>query len=335
MGYGYSFDTWIGAGKESTWGTSVARSKYFGIESASLKQELTKIWSKELRGRDPRCPNTARARGVGDVTLTPYYEGMGLLWEAALFGSTSKQLVAGAYLWQFSRQTNAGAYAQVPAGLTIEENLGIENYLFAGAVVNQATLKCPANDYPSLQLSMASKGVALNASPSTPTFIADSLIIQPSQCAVTIGGTDFSDQVENVEITWGNSLDVESGRFGSTNIKPPTVKGRADCTAKLTLKYGDASKALVAAFLAGTAQSLKIKYTGGAIGATAYNYTLMIELPSCTITDGFPAPSGEGPLPLELDLTAYATASGALWDDATCGMGGAIRVSVQSSLSTL
>ena len=45
--------------------------------------------------------------------------------------------------------------------------------------------------------------------------------------------------------------------------------------------------------------------------------------------------AGAAYLPLELDLTAYATASGALWDDATCGMGGAIRVSVQSSLSTL
>ena len=335
MAYGYSFDTWIGAGKESTWGTAVPRTRFYGIESASLKQEITKVWSKELRSRDPRCPITARQRGVGDVTLTPYYEGLEMLWQAALFGSTSKQLVTGAYLWQFSRQTNAGVYAQVPAGLTLEENLGLESYLFAGAVVNQATLKCPANDYPSLQLSLASKGVALNASPSTPTFVADALIVQPGQCSVSIGGTDMSAQIDNVEITWGNSLDVESGQFGSTSIRQPVVKGRADTTLKLSLKYSDASKALVAAFLAGTAQSVKVTYSGGVIGATAYNYKLMVECPTCTITDGFPAPSSEGALPLDLSLTAYATASGAAWDDATCTMGGAIRVSVQSSLSTL
>lgn len=335
MAYGYSFDAWIGAGKESVWGTTVPRTRFYGIESSSLKYEATKTYSKELRSRDPRCGNTTRSRGVGDIVVTPYYEGLGMLLEAALFGSKSKQLVAGANLWQFSRTNTSGNYAQVPAGLTIEENLGLESYLYGGVVVNQATLKCPANDYPSLSLSCASKSVALNATPSTPTFTSDSLIVQPSQCSVSVGGTDFSAMVENVEITWGNSLDLEASCFGSTNIRQPLVKGRADCTAKLSLKYSDASKSLVASFLSGATVGLKVKYVGAAIGATAYNYTLMVELPTCVISDGFPAPSSEGPLPLDVNLTAVATASGSSWDDATCGMGGALRVSVQSSLATL
>lgn len=336
MASGQGSDCWVGIGEESTWGTSVSRTKFFQPVSLTPKVEINLGYSRTMYSLDPQRKFVQRRRSVGDVELEFLYSNHLKLLKHALGGSTIAQIgTTTAYKAEFARTTTAGAWAQLPNGLTVEVNEGIENYLHVGCKVGQLEIRLQPDQLPSGVFSLVGKDGSLNGSPSTPSFGSDTDMITPSQVAVYIGTTDYSAEVKSISFTIGNGLDAERGRMGSVNIKEPVRTQRPDTMVRLELEYNDTTKGLVADFLAGTSKSIRATATGAAIGASGQNQTFMIECPNCAIEDGFPAPSDTGIIPLTLSLKAMAQAGGASWQNTVSGMGGSIRITCITSETSI
>ena len=334
MAYGQGSDCWIGIGEESTWGTSVSRTKFFQPVSVGMKAEITRGYSRTIYSLDPQRSFISRQRALGDIELEFLYSNHLKLLKHALGGSTIAQIgTTAAYKAEFARTNTAGAWTQLPAGLSVEVNEGIENYIHDGQKVNQLELRFQPDQLPSGVFSFVGRKATLNTSASSPTFGLDADMITPAQCSVFIGTTDWSAEVKGVTITVGNGLDAERGRMGSNLIKEPVRTQRPDTMVRLDLEYNDTTKALVADFLAGTAKSIMVKALGAAIGTN--QQTFMVELPNCVIEDGFPTPSDTGIIPLTLSLKALAQAGGASWNNTVSSMGGAIRITVISTETSI
>ena len=309
-------------GKESTAGTPVTRTKAIEPLNAGVRVERSVGYSRTIRGLDPQRSFTRRLRGVGPFGFEMFFAGIEELLRQCTFGSKTTTIVSGAYRHEFARTTDTGVYAAVPAGLSFEQHVDIENYLFTGVKCGQAVLSFPVDEMPSVAMDLVAMSGALNGTPTDPTglFPSDTHKITPDMITVTIDGTNMSIDARNVEATIGNAIDGERGRYGSINPKEAVRSGqRPDCMVRLELDYTDVTKGLVAKLISGASVSVKVAAAGAAIGATGQNLTYMFEAPNCTIEEGFPAPGDSGQIPLSLSLKAMPAAASAFTN--TGGLG--------------
>lgn len=320
----YGANAWAGIGEESTWGTAVARTKFFEILSSSLKVEQNTGFSRVTRGLDPQRRFIARQRAVGDLTTEVMYDGYLKLLKHLTGNTVSAAITAGqSYRHQFARA------AALPAGLSVEVNSDQQNYLFEGCKINQCVFKFETEELASAIWSVVGETGTVQSA-STPTFPTDRVIL-PQYGVFAWGATDYSEHVRSVEITVGNSLDGERRRIGTNTIKEP-VRGsqRPDVMWRVELEHNDVTAALVVDFLAGTQRKAKLTYDSAInIGASTDKYLIKFESPASYITDCFPPVSDPGILPLTMELRPVAALAADF--DLNSAQMGAIKISVQNS----
>lgn len=319
----FGANAWVGIGEESTWGTAAARSKFFEVTNMGVRLEKQIGFSRTVRGLDPTRKYDQFEIARGELEMELYYEGMLKLWKHLLYGTNTSTVTGGAH-HSFSRQTVGSDWAPLTNGLTVESEQDDANWLFTGMYINQAVFNFTPDQYPTVGLSMIGKTAAVNNTPSTPTFAADSRIILPNHCAFSFGATDYSTEVKSISITVGNSLDGERRRIGSTNPKQPVRSStRPDISIALDMEYNDSTSSLIADFIAGTSKDITITCLGDTISGST-RYTFKLEFPNCVIDSAFPTIGDPGIIPLPVNLRPLVAANASF--DVNNGMGGAIRL---------
>lgn len=323
----YGANTWLGIGEESTWGTSVARTKFFEFVNEGLQIDKQIAFSRVARGLDPVRSFVQFEIGRGEVGMEMMYAGY-LKWLKHLLGTATDTTLTAtkSYRHEFVRA------AVLPEGLTVEVNLDQQNLLFVGMRVAQAVLRCTPDVYPEILLSLSGKTGTINGSPSTPTFATDRPI-SPSTAVLTIGGVDYSGECSSVEFTIGNALDTERRQIGATTPKPAVRgKSRPEVEIKMQFEHSSLTKDLMADFKNGTERAVKLKYTGGVIGTSTDPYIYMIECPACDITAASPGVNDPGIPDMPLSLTAKSAVAGAF--ENVSANAGAIKVTIQNEEAT-
>jgi hypothetical protein len=208
------FGTVIGLGKESTYGTTVARARWLDVNGTTLTQAARKRVS---RGALAKTRAFVESRMVtdnevgGSITLPAGYSGLGLLLEAAL-GSVSG---AGPYTF---------AAATTLPSLTIEQLVGNSgnSELYAGVKVNSATLTVTPGGEVTWAFDLFATTKGASGSAGTPSM-ATPVPVEAYEVAVTYGGTAVT-LIRDLTLTLSNNLERRQ-RVGSLNTAEPLFSG--------------------------------------------------------------------------------------------------------------
>ncbi|MBK8399926.1 MAG: hypothetical protein IPL29_02295 [Propionivibrio sp.] len=113
-------DCSIGLGVESTYGTAVARTRWFEFldESFNYVKSIKQGQGMRVGSRVARSGRrvVASAEGAGDLTVEAVTKGLGLLWQLAVGSGTSTLVSAGLYQQVFT-------LADVPSSATIQKGI--------------------------------------------------------------------------------------------------------------------------------------------------------------------------------------------------------------------
>ena len=261
------FGTVIGLGKESTYGTTVARARWLDVNGTTLTQTARK---RAVRAALAKTKAFVESRFVTDnevggaVTLPAGYSGLGLLFEAALGA------VSGAGPFTF-------ATANSLPSLTIEQLVGNSgnSELYAGVKVNTATLTVsPGGEVTwAFDLIGATKGASGSAgTPSMATPVA----IEAYEVGVTYGGSAVT-LLRDLTLTLSNNLERRQ-RVGSLNTAEPLFSGPREVM--VTGAVDKTAFAYRTAELADGAADLVITITDTATGAKTVVITVSCLLKS-------------------------------------------------------
>lgn len=299
MSQGFGHAAWIGFGIESTYGTAVARTKFFEFDSESLDFKTGLTPKPSVRGVDTDLNRACKIKkdvgGTVDFAVT--YSNMEVLFKHAL-GSNS---TAGAGPYTHSITLAAA----LPTGLSIEVNRDAANvgagssWLYEGCQIDSMTLSHEPEGFLMASFEFVGEDSS-NTTISTPTF-ATFDGISWDELVVTLNGTTIN--VMSYELKLSNNLAKDRFKLGSRVRKGLGRSGPREVTGTLKMEYD--AKAISDYFRVNSET---------AIGALVFTYTsgsktLTISVPAAMFTGKDPAVDNAGPIPIELSFRGYGIIS--------------------------
>jgi Phage tail tube protein len=303
----YGFNSYLGFGLETTYGTPVASSKWLELQKDAVKFKQTKISKPTLRNVTINHRVKSKKVVDGDVEIQVPFNGAELLLKHAMGANNTSGPTDSAY-------THSMTLAQVlPVGLTLNINRdqanlaangGVANSIFtyAGCQIAKLTLKQAMEDFLMATFSFVGQDVSNTAveTPTFPTFIGADY----EMFALTIAGGAFA--CESFELTVDNGLATDRYKLGTSQRKGLGRGTNRKVSGKIVGEFQSLAdwqnyKNLGTAALVAT-------WTGGLIGATS-TYTITATLPTVQFDGEDPGVDNSGPLKLTLPFTAYQNAA--------------------------
>jgi len=285
MGY----NQFAGIGKETTWGTAVARSQFFRIFDGSvLDHEIQQTPRTQFRSRDPEGLFKTRELGRATLKVPMAYNGMGKLWEAC-FGKVV-DAGAGPYTHSFTSEANPYTRTSAPLiGLTVEEFLdlpdaSLESMRMTGGRVTGFGFEFRPDVEPMLDVSLIGKQTTQVVKTASPTFPTDADLVHPAQVTMTLDGTAIV--CDSFAVRVNNNL-RERVPLGTQFVDAALGQGKREVTGSFSRDWTTGTKqgkAVWDAFLAGTDMALIVIATGPS------SQVLQFELGTIRITGKAPAP---------------------------------------------
>ena len=266
-------DTYILYSAESTYGTAVTPASIFGglIQSASFDVDRQNnprhgfVGTNAYDGRVPAqfLPGTVNAKASIEFDAQRF----DWLQYLLLGGRTGSGTVGSPYVYSTGSTSSS---------LTVSEeidNVGTDSHrVFAGLVINSATIRCSVGQPVSVSLDLMGGKLA-----KTTTVIGK--VAQLSDDVYNFSGgtiempdaTSIGNVIDSVEIQWNNNYTILYGfNQEAVNARP----GKVDMSVRFTLKYldDDQMTRLMGSATAITSQTpvtLAIKFTRGAAGQYA------------------------------------------------------------------
>jgi len=287
MGYGQ----YVGIGRETTWGTSVARTQFARIfDGTVLDHEIQQVPRAQFRTRDPEGLFKTRELGRGTIKVPLAYNGCGKFLEAC-FGKVV-DAGAGPYTHTFTSDQTPYTRASSPLiGLTTELFLDLPDsslgaMLMVGGRVASWGVEFRPDVEPMLDMAMVGKNVVQAAKTASPTFVSDADLVHPAQVVVTLDGTTVT--LDSCAFRVNNNL-RERVPLGTQFVDAALSQGKREVTGSFSRDWTTGTKqgkAVWDAFLAGTNMALIITCTGPS------SQSLTWELGTIRIT-------GKAPVPVE------------------------------------
>ncbi len=299
--------SYVGVGQESTWGTTVTRTKFMELVSESVKLEVARQFSESLRGPSKRRWFNGKRFVQGDLILELGYEGFEVLMKH-LFGKvTSSNLTSPAvqHLMEFPDPD------VIFTGLSIEIERDLQAFLYAGCKITKAVFAAELDRILKCTLSIIGKEETQVAA-TTPTYPGEYPVLWSQLVAKidAVGGPGVALDVRSFEVTIDNAFDSDRRALGNSLIKEPTRAGMRAVTGQLVADWEDMTQ--YNRYANGTEFMLQFAFTGAAIGASGVNQTFQIDLPRCIATGTTPNVSEPGPVRLTLPFEALCNASGSI-----------------------
>ena len=298
MGFRY-----IGLGKEATYGSAVAASRY--LEAiASIKPDQNWVIPPPIASRAFRKRNLGpyRARGnIGDFPVEPENIGELLL---GVFGTVAsvQQGSTAAYLHTFSPADTLPSY-------TVKIGVEQTQRVLPGGLIEALTVKFPHNGDITANAEVLSGFVESKASVVGPTISPlHALNMQDADSILTIADLNRRTLAYDLELTIKNNIPFDKGNLAGRYFEPKRF-GQREVSGKLSTYFDDTTE--YDRFIAGTEFTLVIVAQGPEF-VTGYYYTLKFELRRCAYSGGVPdvKPQNE-PLVIDAPFKAlYDTTGG-------------------------
>lgn len=213
-------DSFVGFGEETVWGTAVARTLWFRLVSENLRRSVTKVSRGVLAeagaSGNIRSHYRSQDKVAGDIVLLAGYEGQGVLWKHALWGTpTTSAPVGGIYTHTFKLGT-----APPTGGLTVEVIRGTATTaaLYEGMRITKMSWEVEAGGLVRITLSVLGQTSTLPAA-GTATITTNELDVIHSQVGVVVwNAQNYAARMVRVEID--NKL-VERQLLGDLTMKEP------------------------------------------------------------------------------------------------------------------
>ncbi len=290
----------IGVGKETTWGTPVASTRFITAQE-SVTEDRGRLRDPMTFGTRSTLPADAGRVGItGGITqVHARPQSIGELLRAAVGAPTTTG--AGAPYSHVFVPTSAKfstLAALPPYSATIKRGDLIHRY--SGGQLNQLTLNQARNEALTVDTDWIFKGVT-DVSAETLTLETGSRFLF-RQLAITKGGSAFP-YVEDLTIQFNNNLEVEEVLNESNEISAVDFGGKLETTISMTLTFRDSST--YADFKAATASAWEFLWTLDA------NTSLKLAVPKLQL-DSWGAPiNGPGRMTISVDGTCeYDTTAG-------------------------
>jgi len=213
MATGFGYNSWIGLGLETTYGTPVSRTSWFRLISVDIKPENPSIFKQFLGTALDRHIVKSKKTVSGSFTIAVPYAGFGFILKHAL-GAVSTT-GSGPY-------THAFTCAALPLAMTVEVNSDTRVDLYAGCKITGIKITAALEDHVQCEVSILGRSVT-NVSASTPTFPTDTFIDWTAAGTMSIGGSSYSLKMTECEVT--NELTEDRYFLGSQLRSEPKRKG--------------------------------------------------------------------------------------------------------------
>lgn len=291
--------TWVGLGKESTWGTAVARTNWSKAADTgvSLRRRLEHAPVPELvHGTNYDVQNTYQVRETSDggFEVLARYDGIGLILEAAMGGTPSTSGTASPYTHTY------GLGTALP-GLTVEVIRGntSESEVFEGFTIGEMTISGAAGEPVRIGVTGIAETAASRGSAGTPTASSTELVLCSQNTVATFDSTSYT--LASFEITLNNNTS-DLLEIGSLTTSEPPISNFREARATVTLNAR--TDGLYDSHIAGDTGDLVLTFTGASPNA------MTITLKNCEIMEANDAIGGPGVIQLTAEFMGRA-ASGA------------------------
>lgn len=169
MAVNAGFNSFVGIGAESTWGTAVARTKFYRLKSSTLRRKVTKVKRDTLyegTGLVSRRSFVAQDDVEGSITILATYEDIGLILHHAMWSSSTTGPSGSDYTHTYVLGSSAPA-----GGLTIEVAQGGGSAIvYEGCRVTKLKLSVEAGGLCMLEMEIIGQTSGAPTSASSPTF---------------------------------------------------------------------------------------------------------------------------------------------------------------------
>lgn len=303
-GLGGSF----GIGVESTYGTAVTPTRWYEVESVSLKRNKRTLQGGGLSGgnfldRGGRRVQPARDAN-GSVNLEVTSSKFGLLL-AHITGTTATPSATGSgYTQTYPLADNIGKFLTAQVGIP---DLGgtARPYTFLGSKITKASFSGDMTGQLMCALDIDSRDVSEVPSLTTPSYTTGLRTFDGSQMGVKIGtfGSESAVQgVKSVSVDIDRPQQVERFYANNAGLKSePVQNGKTKITGSLSVDY--ITKADFAdRFAADTTFSLVWEYIG--LAGTGYAETFRITLPQCYLDGETPTLDNEDVVNMTMPFSA-------------------------------
>ena len=248
-------DCSIGLGVESTYGTAVARTRWFEFldESFNYVKSIKQGQGMRVGSRVARSGRrvVASAEGAGDLTVEAVTKGLGLLWQLAVGSGTSTLVSAGLYQQVFP-------LADVPSSATIQKGIPradgtVDAYTFTGCMVESLTIDCPNADNVKVKTSWNAKDMTTATAYTAPSYATSPALFTFAHGAIYSGtltaptATALGSAVTAVagirsgSITLKHNLKTDRLNCGGAGRKDKPIPGNREISGSLVAEYVDAS----------------------------------------------------------------------------------------------
>lgn len=274
---------YAGIAKETVFGTPVAPSTFLPVKSIEVSTDPSFYYPEEIRS------SRAKSKGIpmgqkheGSLEMDAEPSTLGLLLLGAL-GSVSTTNVTGVYTHVFTPANTLPSF-------TVEKYDTVQAQRIAGCKIDTLTLSAEAGGDGSLvaEADFKAQSVADQAAPATPAY-TDKLPFTFTNVTVTKGGAT-NENVTSFSVEISNGLKDDQYTLRKSRDVKQIAEGMREVTGSVAMLFK--TKADHTAFMAGTKDSLKIKFEGALISGATYE-SVEIELPKIQY-DSFEVPMGSG-----------------------------------------
>ncbi|MDX6481719.1 MAG: Phage tail tube protein [Gaiellaceae bacterium] len=313
MARGNSFGTFIGWGRQTVLGTTVART----IFTSPLKEGL-KLTQPFFEGKELRSPTLGRMTRVGarmsggPATFTMSYTGLEVLLNDLLGTVVTSTLGGGGKQHAFALATDTPS-----PGLSVEVYRRGAAFLYADCKINKGSFHFKPTEEVTVDIEFIGREET-RVSASTPTYAT----IRPVTCdkitVLTVDGTTVD--LDELDVNVDNKMIVVP-KLASLGGREPTRNAHREVTGRLMKDFEDAAAAgIYDKFEKGALAALIVTCVGDVIsGADSFTFTLAA--PKIQFTGETPGTDGPAvrkhtaPFRAIHDTTANAELTAALIGD--------------------
>lgn len=297
-----ALDGSLGIGVQSVYGTAVAPTRWYPIQSSQLDPEFVETADTAIMGGGFGMRSSARKRvgygGSGNVSLEVLTKSMGLLLQHVT-GTAAAPTGSGPYTYSMPLAANYGKFLTVQEG--VPDATATRPLSMVGGKVVSAEFSCEMDGKLMLGLELDGREVVDDVTLATATYTAGLIPFDWSEMTVKLGTYASEASVNGVtsmSATFERPIRTDTRYAGGGGRKSePTSNGRPMVTGTLEVDFLDKA-VFLDRYLDGTAFSMIWEFVRGAD-------IFRISLPYCMFDSSAPGLEGEEDVSHSMDFTAY------------------------------
>lgn len=292
MGYS-TLSSYIGLGRESTYGTAVAASAFLEILEESVKLSAGQTAKGTLRTASVLRTVLNKKSVEGSIKVPVSYGGFEMILKDAL--GTVGTAGVGPYTHTF---TLLNAIPALPLTLRVKRAAITANeYVYPGVHIPKLTFSCVPEGQLEATIDILGREESSIGANSSATYTSSDYVQWNQMTTCTVGGVTVNAQ--SFELTIENPIDGDSHKLGSLVRQLPTRSGHRKISGKFEIEFEDTTHYNY--FKNNTENAVVVTFTSS-------THSISFSLPNVFWTGDTPVVDKVGPFKQIMNFEAKATA---------------------------